>query len=552
MNTRDYLNGKSADGYEFFGAHKKDKGYIFRLLAPQAQAAYIVGDFNNWEKTALRKYNTGVFSISIDQANANDRYQYIIEDKDGNLYTKIDPYSKKISMDEKSSVIVDDAYKFKYKKIKSKVKNIYQLHLGSLFRQDKDREAILDELINHLKTNNFSHLQFMPVNEYVNYKQMGYSSIGLFSLSERYGDIIGFKKFVDRLHKEKIGIIVEIDTAEFDPNPIYLDYFDESNLYNYDYDNIKYNYFGSINFDPKKNLVKSYLASFMKYYTKDLNIDGIYFSSVENNIYWQGDFSRGINDDWISLLKDLNEIIKAYKSISIAGFNGSFVDYDLGFDYIFDREFSTMVEVFQDLPINRANYQRYIKNLIANGNEKKIFGFSYVDSYTNEASLAMKIHSDDNKIKQLKTLFTFLYSLKSSKLIFMGDELSDFKTFSIYDGFEFNNFNQDQKTFNDFYKDLSDLYKKSKALSDPDSMINELEIEGYSIYAYERSFEKERLLVIVNFTDISYEIKSPYDLDELINTDELVYGGSGNINLKVEKGDEIMFGPFTAAIFKIK
>ena len=67
MNTRDYLNGKSSDGFEFFGAHKrKDKDYIFRLLAPEAKNVYLAGDFNNWEKAPLRKYSTVFFSVSID------------------------------------------------------------------------------------------------------------------------------------------------------------------------------------------------------------------------------------------------------------------------------------------------------------------------------------------------------------------------------------------------------------------------------------------------------------------------------------------------------
>ena len=75
MNTRDYLEGLSFDGYKFFGAHKKDKGYIFRLLAKEASEVYIIGDFNNWQRQAMRKYPTGVFSISIEDAKEGQKYQ---------------------------------------------------------------------------------------------------------------------------------------------------------------------------------------------------------------------------------------------------------------------------------------------------------------------------------------------------------------------------------------------------------------------------------------------------------------------------------------------
>lgn len=551
MNTRDYLDGKSQDGFEFFGSHKrKAKDYIFRVLAPEAKNVYIAGDFNNWEEISLRKYPTGVFSITFNQVNEGDRYQYLIEDRDGNIYKKLDPYSKKICLDEGLTVIEDSTYKYKYKKISQKPKNIYQVHLGSLFRDKEDKKEVYEKLVNHLKDNNFTHVQIMPVGEYKNYKQMGYSSLGLFAFSERYGSLDDFKYFIDILHKNKLGIIVELDIAEFDPDFLGLDKFDGTNLYNYDYDNIKYNYYGSINFDPGKNFVKSYLLSLVNYYVKELRIDGIYFSSAENMIYWQGDKNRGVNNSWLELIREINDLIRQNKSYSIAGINGVYEEFDLGFDLIFDSELRNIVEVFQRQPIERACYQTYINNLIKNGNSKKVLGFSYVDSYLNEANLAMKMFSDDKKISQLKTLFTFLMTLKSSKFIFMGDELADMRTFSIYNNFDVSEIIN--KSFNQYYKDLAKIFLNTKALCEDESSIKNLDVDGYSIYAYERTYKNEKYLVVVNFTDIGYEINSPYNLEEIINTNNLKYEGTGNVNGKIIIGEEIRIEPFGSAIFKIK
>lgn len=551
MNTRDYLNGKSSDGYNFFGPHKrKTNDYIFRVLAPEAKNLYLSGDFNDWKETPLRKYSTGVFSVTVDNAKDMDRYHYIIEDKDGNTYKKFDPYSRKISLEEQVSVIEESNYRLKYKNIDNKIKNIYQIHLGSLFRGVDDKKEVYKNLVSHIKENKFTHVQIMPISEYKNYKQMGYSSMGLFAFSERYGHIDDFKYFIDLLHKEKIGVILEVDIAEFDSDFLYLDKFDGTDLYNYEYQNIKYNYYGSINFDPRKNLTKSYLLSLINYYLKELRVDGIFFSSVENMIYWQGDRNRGVNEDWLSLIKEINQFIKANKAYSLAGFNGVYEDFDLGYDYIYDNEFRQIVEVFQKEPIRRASYQKYIRNLITNGNEKKILGFSYVDSILNEANLAMKMYSDNRKIEQLKTLFTFLMTLKSSKLIFMGDELADLRTFSIYNNFNTKDF--DDLNFNNYYKDLANIFLKTKALYEDDSKVNLFDIDGYSIYAYERTYNNERLLVIVNFTDIEYKIRSPYNLEEVLNTNDLKYQGSGNINGKVKKNEEIYIESFGSAVFKIK
>ncbi len=550
MNTREYLEGKSSDGYKFFGPHKrKSNDYIFRVLAPGANNVFISGDFNDWEKTPLRKYSTGVFSVSISEAKDNDRYQYFIEDSEGKLYKKLDPYSKKINLDEEVSVLESTAYKFKYKKVSTKPKNIYQIHLGSLFRDKKDKKKVYEKIVEHLKENNFTHVQVMPISEYKNYKQMGYSSLGLFAFSERYGSLDDFKYFIDLLHKSKIGIIAEIDIAEFDSDFLCLDKFDGNNLYNYDYENIKFNYYGSINFDPSKDLVKSYLFSLVNYYLNELRIDGIFFASIENMIYWQAEKNRGVNEAWLELIRDINSLIKKNNSFALAGFNGVYEDYDLGFDLVFDSEFRKLIEVFQKKPMERAHYQKYIRNIINNGNTNKIFGFSYVDSYLNEANVAMKMFSDDRKIDQLKTLYTFLLTLKSSKLLFMGDELADMRTFSIYNNFIIGDVKN--KTFNEYYKDLSKILLTIKALNEDDSKVKIFDVDGYSIYAYERSYKNERYLVVVNFTDIGYEIPSPYNLEEIINTNDLKYEGTGNINGKIKKGEEISIDAFGSTIFKI-
>lgn len=550
MNTREYLEGKSSDGYKFFGPHKRKlSDYIFRVLAPGANNVFISGDFNDWDKTPLRKYSTGVFSVSISEAKDNDRYQYFIEDSEGKLYKKLDPYSKKINLDEEVSVLESTAYKFKYKKVSTKPKNIYQIHLGSLFRDKKDKKKVYEKIVEHLKENNFTHVQVMPISEYKNYKQMGYSSLGLFAFSERYGSLDDFKYFIDLLHKSKIGIIAEIDIAEFDSDFLCLDKFDGSNLYNYDYENIKFNYYGSINFDPSKDLVKSYLFSLVNYYLNELRIDGIFFASIENMIYWQAEKNRGVNEAWLELIRDINSLIKKNNSFALAGFNGVYEDYDLGFDLVFDSEFRKLIEVFQKKPMERAHYQKYIRNIINNGNTNKIFGFSYVDSYLNEANVAMKMFSEDRKVDQLKTLYTFLLTLKSSKLIFMGDELADMRTFSIYNNFIIDDVKN--KTFNEYYKDLSKIFLTIKALNEDDSKVKIFDVDGYSIYAYERSYKNERYLVVVNFTDIGYEIPSPYNLEEIINTNDLKYEGTGNINGKIKKGEEISIDAFGSTIFKI-
>lgn len=551
MNTRDYLEAKSFDGYKFFGAHKKDRGYIFRLLAPNASEAYIIGDFNDWEKQAMRKYSTGVFSITIDQAKIGDSYQYILVNGNKEI-KKIDPFAKSINYVEKSSVICDDSYKFKIKKTKTEVKNILQVFLGSLFKdKTKSTDEIFNSIIDHAKENNYDCLSLMPVNEYQNYKSMGYAPMNLFSYTNRYGDIVSFKKFIDLAHKNKIKILLELDIGEFDPDSMGLINFDGSNIYNYDYDDILYNYYGSVNFGLSNDLARSYIQSAVDYYLKEYKIDGIYFPAIENVIYWQGDKNRGINKESFDFLSKLNTHIKESKALSLAGFSGEY-DHDIDFDMVFDNKTKACVNMLKDEPIKRDYYKNFIIDLINKATSKNLLGFAFVDSFLNEASLAMKMYSDDKKLEQLKSLFTFLYTIKSPKMLFMGDDSGDLRTFSVYNEFDFKNFERNIVDFNTYYKDISDLFIKERSLSDKESEVSLLDIEGFSLYAYKRSFKNENLLVVINFTDIDYKIESPYDLEEIINTEDLKYKGSGNINGSLSKGESINIMPFGSAIFRIK
>lgn len=41
-----------ADGYLYFGFHKKADGWVYREWAPNAQSVFLIGDFNGWDRTA--------------------------------------------------------------------------------------------------------------------------------------------------------------------------------------------------------------------------------------------------------------------------------------------------------------------------------------------------------------------------------------------------------------------------------------------------------------------------------------------------------------------
>lgn len=543
MDTKDYLNGKANDAYSYFGPVKKTKGYMFRICHPHAKKVEIIGDFNDWQPKKMRGYASGVFTVTIKEAKKGDRYQFLITDANDEVRKIVDPFAQEIIVEEKCSVVSDNSYKFKNKKLKTDKLNIYEVYMGSFLHNNPD------DLIKYAKEQNFTHIKFMPVSEYINYKSMGFTSSGLFAYSKRYGSSLDFKKFIDKCHKENLGVLIDLDLAHFDCDPYYLKSLEE--YFAYDYDDIKYSYYGDMNFDPTKDFTKSYLKSAVNFWLKEFNLDGIMLTNVENMIYWQGDEARGENDKWIDLLGDLIEEIHKNKALALASFNGIY-KYDFDFDYCIDYSLRPIIRSMQDLPYKRDSYKKEINTLIGSDNSKKILGFNYIDSFLDEASLFMKINGSNDKYKQYKAMLTLLYSLNSKKLLFNGDEIGSEQIFSIYDKVDLENLGEGQVFVNDYYKDISKLYLEKEELNHVDSTTKLLDVEGYSLYAFIRSYKEKKLLVIMNFTDIDYEIKSPYDLVELINSSDLKYGGKGNINGKINQNETIFIEDFGACVFEIK
>lgn len=532
MDTKKYLKGESFDGFKFFGNHKKTKNsYIFRVLGPNAKNIYILGDFNGWNEEKLRKYSTGVFSKTIKNVNLYDKYLYIIEDDKGNRTYKIDPFAKLSDEKFQNSIVYDEPFNFSYKNNECKNLNLYEINFSNLCEKNYKNQKSIDKFINYLKDNNYTHLKIMEIFN------------NSFFISEKLIKLYNLKMFIDSCHKNNIGVVFDIDISSFDPKDKLLINFDGSNMYNYDYDDILYNYEGKINLDPSKKVVRSFVLSFISYLFNDFNLDGISFLNLENLLFWQGDKSRGFNQDWIGLIKELNSHIKSMNKFSIGSYNSIWkddIDFDLGFTYICDKSMTKILKIFQKIPYYRHNYASIVKNLIENDYRKFLLGFNFFDNLSEGASLAMKMHSNDKKYDQLKTLFLLTYTLNSKKILSMGDEIGTLQTYSHNKKIDLNINNKNEEDFNKFYKKISKFYMDNGDLYDERSKTKILDIEGYSIFAFKRKSKDSEYLIIVNFTDLEYKI------DFLNNTVEILT--SFDTNLK----NKNIIPAFGSGIYRIK
>ncbi|WP_241149839.1 alpha-amylase family glycosyl hydrolase, partial [Pseudomonas viridiflava] len=107
--------------------------------------------------------------------------------------------------------------------------SIYEIHAGSWLREegvDLDWDGLADRLIPYVADMGFTHVELMPVTEHPFGGSWGYQPLGLFAPTARFGSPDGFARFVDRCHREGIGVIVDWVPAHFPTDAHGLAHFD--------------------------------------------------------------------------------------------------------------------------------------------------------------------------------------------------------------------------------------------------------------------------------------------------------------------------------------
>lgn len=588
-HIENYLAGHSSMGADIWGAHKDTDGkYAFRVLAPNADEVYIKGDFTSWENTKMTK-NTkyGYFFIKLD-AKPGDYYKYIVV-HEGNWVEKTDPFAR--AMDKEgdfASIITDDSYDFSDEDfIKNRDKNfdkplnIYEIHIGSWLRYNDNVNFldIVDKLVAYVKEMNYTHVEIMPITEYPYYPSWGYQSSGFFATSSRFGSPVDLKKFVDILHQNGIGVILDMVAVHFASDYFGLDHFDGTGMYESIYPDLKYSEWGSNNFDYSKGHVRSFMKSAMTYWLENFHFDGIRIDAVSYMIHYNGNKNRGVHRDNIEFIKDLNKTIhEAFPNVMLIAedssdfpqVTGKVEDGGLGFDYKWDLGWmNDTLRYFKTDSINRINHQANINfSMFYFYNERFILPLSHDEVVHMKGAMINKMAgSYEEKFKQLKLLYTYQMTHPGKKLNFMGNEIATFDEWN-----EHESINWDILKFpthddiHRYVKDLNTLYKESPAFFEKD-----YEEDGFSwkvvddninsVFAYERKAGDDRYLVVLNMTNTykgAFEI--PYDEEvefvEVLDSLSETYGGSrwDKRKIKIEKGNNLVLElwEYEAIVLKVK
>ncbi|MBZ4665556.1 1,4-alpha-glucan branching protein GlgB [Mahella sp.] len=581
--------GQHYECYEFMGAHISQEGgqsgVRFTTWAPNAQSVSVVGDFNDWHSGQMhaleRVSDGGLWSAFISGINEGNIYKYEIISSDGKRLLKSDPYAFYAEKRPNTASVVanptpyswnDDDWLNKRAQTdlyKSPL-NIYEVHMGSWRRRENGEfmtyAELADLLPKYAKDMGYTHIELMPLMEHPLDASWGYLITGYYAVTSRYGTIDEFKRFINACHENGIGVILDWVPGHFCKDAHGLYRYDGTPLYEYqDPRKAETEGWGAANFDLGRPEVKSFLISNAFYWLKEFHIDGFRVDAVANMLYldygkqdgqWVPNIYGGReNLEAIGFLHQLNEVLfKEYPNIIMIAEESTtwpmvskpvYVG-GLGFNFKWNMGWmnDTLRYITMD-PIYRKYYHSLMTfSMMYHYSENFILPISHDEVVHGKKSLVDKMWGDHwNKFAGLRVYMLYMYTHPGKKTVFMGCEFAQFIEWRFYEQLEWfliERFDMHKKT-HDFFRTLNHFYLKNPALWQLDYYAEGFEWidpnnTEQSIFVYMRKTDdpSDTLVVLCNFTPIvyyDYKIGVPYPgaYEEILNTDDIGFGGSGQV-----------------------
>ena len=613
--------GKHFKLYEKLGAHLIElngiKGVYFAVWAPSARSVAVVGDFNYWvqgnNQLNVRWDGSGIWEGFIPNISKGTTYKYKIQSNNGGVITeKADPFALYCEHPpHTASVIWDLNYKWKDtswmtsrkdKNDLNKPYSVYEVHLGSWKRNAQGKFLtyieMADELVAYVQQTGFTHVELMPVMEYPYDPSWGYQLVGYFAPTSRFGKPQDFMFLVDKFHQAGIGVILDWVPSHFPDDAHGLGFFDGSNLFEHPDRRKGYHPdWKSLVFNYGRNEVRSFLISNAIFWLQNYHIDGLRVDAVASMLYldysrkegeWEPNIYGGReNLDTISFLKDFNEAVYtnfpdvqtiAEESTSFPMVSRPTSIGGLGFGmkwmmgWMHDTlQFFQKESVYRKFHLNDLTF-----SMTYAFTENFMMPLSHDEVVYGKKSIQGKMSGDEwQRFANLRLLYGYMFTQPGTKLLFMGAEFGQTAEWNFEQSLDWHLLQFGYHAgIKKCITDLNTLYKSRLALYEKQFSIDGFEWINYSdtqnaVLSYIRkgSNEKDNLIVICNFTPVvrsNYRIGLPSKgkLNEIFNSDNVAYGGSGVGNfkpIKIEKESwngrdfsaEITISPLGVCVFEI-
>jgi 1,4-alpha-glucan branching enzyme len=601
--------GKLEQLYEKLGAHVLEidgvAGTAFALWAPNARSVSVVGDFNSWDGrlNPMRSLgSSGIWELFVPGIEEGAAYKFEIRTQDGRLRIKADPLAFAAEVPPANASIVHRSKhewsdgKWLERRAKGDAlrepMSIYEVHLGSWRRNPLEDNRSLnylelaDELSAYVSDLGFTHVELMPIMEHPFAGSWGYQVTGYYAPTSRFGTPDDFRTFVDRMHDNGIGVLLDWVPAHFPRDDWALALFDGTHLYEHaDPRRGAHPDWGTLIFNLSRDEVKNFLLANGLYWLKEHHVDGLRVDAVASMLYL--DYSRK-EGEWlpnehggrenleaVEFLKRMNEIVysrepgvttAAEESTAWPGVSQPTYLGGLGFGFKWNMGWmhDTLTYFQKDPVYRRFHHHTLTFSLMYAFSENFILPLSHDEVVHGKRSLLDKMPGDRwQKFANLRSLYAYMWAHPGKKLLFMGGELAEWEEWN-YDGSLHWNLleHPEHQGVQSLVRDLNNAYRAHPALYEVDfdpTGFRWLEANDSTnnVVAFARLDAKgeQPVVCVLNLSPVArydYRVGMPLCCrwKELVNTDSDYYGGSGVGNLGGVEAEAVPWHdqPFSAFV----
>lgn len=590
LDTYLFAKGRHYEIYEKMGAHLAEEdgkaGTYFSVWAPNARSVSVVGDFNNWDRTAHPMQpvqQSGIWDIFVPGVKAGDLYKFAVETSQGYTVLKADPYGNQSQLRPDNASVVADIRYFDWtdqawrkahqeKKTESPMA-IYEVHPGS-WKKDPSMpgefynfKKLAVELADYVLEMGYTHVELIGLSEHPFDGSWGYQVSGYYAPTARYGTPADFMYFVNYMHDHGIGVILDWVPAHFPKDEFGLGRFDGTALYEHqDPRKGEHPEWGTYCFNYGRTEVSNFLVANALFWIEKFHVDGLRVDAVASMLYL--DFGRssgnwipnedGGNQNYeaITFLKHLNSIVAqrnpgammiAEESTAWPKVTGDVDDGGLGFTYKWNMGWMhDFLEYMKCDPIFRKYHQNQITfSFMYAYSENYVLVLSHDEVVHLKKSMIYKMPGTMlEKFGNLRAAYGLMMMHPGKKLLFMGQDFAQTAEWNEAKSLDWHLLEKypEHQQLNHYYCDLLHFYQNEPALYELDdspegfAWINGSDAEHNMLTFCRMTKDKKNcLLCHFNFSPVAYEnfqsgVLCPGTYAEVFNSNAAEYGGTGLVN----------------------
>ncbi len=560
------------------GAHPMtidgENGVYFAVWAPGAIRVSVIGSFNDFDGRTCqmnRKGDSGIFELFVPYAEIGDQYQFELKLHGGVIRKVSDPYARGCAGEGMSVVVSDDNYKWtdasfiKNRKSFRKAQNavsIYEVNPADFIGGGKPAFVnMIDAVIPAAKTMNFTHVELLPVMERGAGDHDDHRTYSFFATDHEFGTPDELKDFVNKLHAEGIGLILDWVPAYFAPDAHGLACLDGTCLYEHqDPRQGVCPDTGALIFNYARPQVHNFLLSAGLYWAREFHADGIRTDGVARMLYldyarndgaWVANMYGGNeNLDAIDFIREFNGLLNSKCSgvMSIAEDSSAHpqvtdpageggLGFDIKFNYAFTEEYFRFIG--RD-PLYRGQGLTELNNGMTYAfADKYMLGFHYGHVGKDGKKLLDRFPgTDEQKEANLRLSLAYMFTHPGAKMLAAKERRTGTAK---------------------LVADLNRIYRDYPALHTIDNdpacfeWLSSMNYEQCCISYIRKTDDPEEMLVVaVNFSGApqTFITGAPYEgkYREILNSEDMNYGGKGKLSKTVKRASDLRYDGRTQSL----